>query len=493
MKIKFFLFVILFIGLLYFPVFLHLSFFSLRDWDESHLACNALEMIDNGNIFVTYYNGSPDMWNVKPPLMIWLQAISLKTLGYNELAVRLPSALAVLLTVFLIMYFCKKQFKSKLLAYLAALILITSSGYISGHISRTGDYDALLTFFTTFYIVNFFAYLYTDRDNKKYLYLTAIGITLALLTKGIQGLIFLPVMFIFVLYKKKFKLLVSNRHFYFSIIIILIFGIGYYLLRESMNPGYLSAVYNNELGGRYFKVNEGHEGTILIYFLNFINWRFIYWVPLFFLSFILLISNFDKEEKKLRGFLFYIFSLSVFYFLIISLSKTKLVWYDAPLYPLLAIICAFPLKLLINEIKNKYKGKSVIWKYSVAVVTIVFIFYLPYRDIIYKNLSENKKNDSSQWLYYGYFMKQLKNTKKYTIVINEDYKTSHIKFYKDALNKKGYSIKEKIPSDLVKNEIAMVCEDNSKQKINAKYNYTIINSWKNCELIKINSVKGYEK
>ena len=61
-----------------FPLFVHLGSFPIQIWDESRLALNAQEMYFNHNFLVTYCYGSPELWNTKPPLMIWAQVLSMK-------------------------------------------------------------------------------------------------------------------------------------------------------------------------------------------------------------------------------------------------------------------------------------------------------------------------------------------------------------------------------------------------------------------------------
>ena len=90
--------IVLFILLAYFPVFLHLEFLPIRVWDESRLANNAYEMFKNGNFLVPHFEGTPDMWNTKPPLMVILQVLCCKVFGIRELSIRLPSAIAGFLT-----------------------------------------------------------------------------------------------------------------------------------------------------------------------------------------------------------------------------------------------------------------------------------------------------------------------------------------------------------------------------------------------------------
>ena len=80
------------------PIFSHLGEFPMQIWDESRLANNAIEMYETGNPIVVTYNYLPEMWSTKPPLMIWLQVLSLKAFGLNDLAFRLPSAFAAVFT-----------------------------------------------------------------------------------------------------------------------------------------------------------------------------------------------------------------------------------------------------------------------------------------------------------------------------------------------------------------------------------------------------------
>jgi 4-amino-4-deoxy-L-arabinose transferase-like glycosyltransferase len=125
--------------------FYRLGHLPVIQWDESRLANNAVEMYLNKSYLVTTYDQKPDMWNTKPPLMIWLQVASISVWGMNEFAVRFPSALAGLIGIFLIGFWVFKLSKSLTWSSVSMLLLATTGGYIQLHGSITGDYDALLT------------------------------------------------------------------------------------------------------------------------------------------------------------------------------------------------------------------------------------------------------------------------------------------------------------------------------------------------------------
>src|SRR5690606_35013342 len=87
---------IILLVIVYFPIFGHLDTFPVKWWDEARNATNAYEMYRTGNWIVATYDYTPDMWNTKPPLLIWIQVFFFKMLGPTVLAIRLPSAFAAL-------------------------------------------------------------------------------------------------------------------------------------------------------------------------------------------------------------------------------------------------------------------------------------------------------------------------------------------------------------------------------------------------------------
>src|SRR5688572_17362545 len=91
----------LYFGFLAYLFLIGLHAYSYRDvpiriWDEAIYANNALEMTETENLLVLHNNGEPSLYNTKPPLNIWLQALSIRVFGINEFAIRLPSYLALL-------------------------------------------------------------------------------------------------------------------------------------------------------------------------------------------------------------------------------------------------------------------------------------------------------------------------------------------------------------------------------------------------------------
>jgi len=81
------------------PLWLKVDLLPIRLWDEARNAVNAIEMSQSHNWLVRTYNGIPETFETKPPLLTWFQVVSLKVFGYNELAIRLPSVVFSILSL----------------------------------------------------------------------------------------------------------------------------------------------------------------------------------------------------------------------------------------------------------------------------------------------------------------------------------------------------------------------------------------------------------
>ena len=174
---------ILFLTVCYFPLFLHLNGPSIVLWDEARLAVKATEMAKGSSWIVPHFMGKPDMWSLKPPLLLWIQAIFLKVFGFNELGIRLPSAIAALGTALLLFLFSSRTLKKPIAGFLAGVVLVTFDGYVERHLSSTGDYDSLLIFFITAFCLSYSHFLFSEsrKDELKWMSITAVLMMMAAL------------------------------------------------------------------------------------------------------------------------------------------------------------------------------------------------------------------------------------------------------------------------------------------------------------------------
>src|SRR6185436_20378069 len=102
--------IIILLILLYVVYFSFLTLQTFRIWDETRQAFNAYEMTLDNDFIVSKYQGNPDMWNLKPPLLIWMQSSLMRIFGPWEFAVRFPSALAGFFTAMMIFIFIWRKY-----------------------------------------------------------------------------------------------------------------------------------------------------------------------------------------------------------------------------------------------------------------------------------------------------------------------------------------------------------------------------------------------
>ena len=415
--------------------FIQLSAIPIRIWDEARLANNALEMYLNGNWIVTYYDGSPDMYNTKPPLLIWLQVINMHLFGLNEAAVRIPSALASVSTGILIWWFLKKRLEDHWAGFLAGSVFATTFAYVYIHAGRTGDYDALLSLFTTLYCLSI--YFFITEKKTGWLYLFWLCISLAGLTKGVAGLLFLPGIALFILFQKATMALLFNKHFYIGALGFVVLVGGYYLLREQYNPGYLKAVWENELGGRYGTVLEGHGHPFNYFFRNMYRWRNEYW---FYFIVPALVTGLAIQNKEIRRISLFNVLMVLPYFLIISSAQTKLEWYDIPLYPFLSIQIAILLYFVWHWAKQWINKQQL--RTAFAIASFMLIFFFPFQqcwNFVHHFGEKPWDNDPHKQSYYlQNAIRQNKDLTDYYFCYS-DY-NGQIKFYVEVLRHQGVKV-----------------------------------------------------
>ena len=384
------------------PVFQHLGSLTIRLWDESRLAINAYEMYHSGNYLVPTYEGEPEMWNTKPPLMIWLQVISMKLFGASEVSIRLPSAFAALFTCLLILLVAVRYVKNFWFGFICILVLLTSFGYFDHHAIRSGDYDSLLTFFLTLGCFSFFFFLETAQ--KKYIYFFFISLTLAVLTKSSAALIILPGLFIYTLIKRKMLFLLKNKDVYIGLSIFLLLSCAYYFLRELYNPGYINSVLANEFGGRFLNTIENHKHGFWFYYNNLIDSRFKEWILLIPCG---VLAGLLSKDVRIKNLTLFSTITVVAFFLVISSAQTKLLWYDLPLFPFLAVLAGVFLYFIFSFLKEE-KRISHHLRYNIIPYCFVFlIFITPYREVVNKTFVQKEYAWDVDFYRINYYLRDI--------------------------------------------------------------------------------------
>jgi 4-amino-4-deoxy-L-arabinose transferase-like glycosyltransferase len=454
-------------ALIYMPIFGNLNVLPIREWDEGRNAVNAFEMYKSGNYLVTTFNYEPDMWNTKPPLLTWLQALLIRLAGADEIAIRLPSAVAAFFTCLALLWFSRKHLHSLSIAVISVLTLVTTNGYIHYHVSRTGDFDALLTLWTTVSCLVF--YLFCETGRHRFLYAFFVSLALAVLTKGVAGLMFTPAIALWCILRRKLPALLRSAHFYAGLVILLALTLGFYLLRESQNQGYIAQVQANELGGRYL-TTQNENPTDFFFYLRSLSER---QMPEMFLVIPcgMIFGCFSRHEN-LRRFSLFTTICVVSFFLIISASQTRMEQYIAPLFPFFAISVAIALYHVFLMLRDASWFNRSLRRNIVPYLFLFLVFAVPYQRIWAKTYAPKEDYHWDNDFYeLSNVLKEARGGHYYLhnkSVVYDGY-DAHLKYYAYALADRGINCDMKHITWIKAGDQVVASQPHIKESIRKKF------------------------
>ncbi len=451
-------------------------------WDESRYGASSFEMLHGNTPFVVTYNYIADQESTKPVLMHWLQAASILLFGFNEMAVRLPSALAGLFICFALVFFTKRNFNSFSLGAIASFILLTAEGFIGiDHSVRTADYDALLTLFSFLGALSFFTYN-QDTTKYKYLFYTFLFFAFAIITKGAAGLFYLPGLFVYAIIKKNIFKILKTKWLYISFSIFLIIVIFIFGMREYYSPGYLSALNKMEILGRHGIVQDAHKGDWSYYLHWFSHYDFTYWCFIIPAGWILGLLS---KNKLIRDFSLFSIIITISFYLILTSSQTKLRWYELPLLPLLALQAAIFIWVVCKYASGYICDKFKISCAAIYSLFLLSIFAMPYINSVLnaseRKLDEGFINYNNVQSYLKLELDEIKNGK----FVVAGY-AGHFLFYYYKLNDKAFNMKIQFGHGNYSNGEKLIVDYPDYQKeIETKYNVTIIREHRGLKVYQI--------
>jgi 4-amino-4-deoxy-L-arabinose transferase-like glycosyltransferase len=159
----------------------------LVEHDETRYAEIAREMLVSGDYTVPHLNGVP--WYEKPPLLFWAGATSMRIFGPTPWAARLPSRIAGLATLGLLLWWVARE-GDRRRALLAAVVTVGTP--LGWGIAFLNIADGLLTFFLTAAILAGHTAIRQSTAQARAALAVAAGIAAggAFLTKGLIGFLF---------------------------------------------------------------------------------------------------------------------------------------------------------------------------------------------------------------------------------------------------------------------------------------------------------------
>jgi len=327
--------------------------------DEPRYAQVAREMVQSGQWLVPHLNY--EVYPDKPPLFFWLVALSSKLFGeFSPFAVTLPSALAGIGTVLLTYLFAREMFHSRLVGFLAGLILATSAEFLA--LSTAGRMDVPLTFFET---ISFFCFWrWHVEERRVYLAPFYVGMALAVLTKGPVGLLPLPIGLIYLAVSRQGA---KVRRIWLGPGLAGVAAIvACWLVPAAVSGGeaYWKEMLGMQIFGRVYK-SWSHREPFYYYTVQF-PWAFLPWFVLLPAAVIRYAKERTERARPESKFLVTWF-LTIFVFFTLISGKRDV--YILPLYP----ACALFLAKYLADVIGAGKRKPVALQVGFAVLFVAVL------------------------------------------------------------------------------------------------------------------------
>jgi len=336
-------------GLLFLLLIAALAWFGSLDYrklvrpDEGRYAEIPREMVASGDWLTPHLNGLK--YFEKPALQYWATAAAFAAFGEHQWTARLWSALTGFLGILLIFFTGKKLFGGQAGVY-AALVLGSSLLYVLiGHINTL---DMGVTFFMS---LGLCGVLLAQRDDaaaierRNYMWLAAVAMGLAVLSKGLIGLV-LPgaVLVLYMLIERDWGLL-KRLHLFSSLIIFLAVTAPWFVAVSLANPEFFQFFFIHEHFERFLTKGHGRYQP-WYYFVPILLLGLLPWVTLTFDAMLRAwnvgANSFAPPAVKSSPPRFhpqrFLLIWATFIYFFFSVSGSKLPSYILPIFPALALL-----------------------------------------------------------------------------------------------------------------------------------------------------------
>jgi 4-amino-4-deoxy-L-arabinose transferase-like glycosyltransferase len=323
--------------------------------DEPRYSQVAREMFERGD-WITPTLGGFD-WFEKPVLLYWLQIASYKLFGVSEFAARFGSAVFGLGVIFAL-WILGKSVQQKKFDYQARnefanwLALVAASTISIIVFARGASFDIILTFPMTIGLVSFFIWEQKNRQsstsNQIYLIAFYFFTGIALLAKGLVGLIFPPAIVIFY-YLLRWQM--PPKSFIFSLfwgtlLSLLVASVWYLPMYQVNGWKFIDEFFIQHHFQRYTSNKYLHPQPFWFFFA-ILPLMIIPWTPFFLMSIWKICRNFKSAmQNPLVAFAFAWMMLPLVFF---SFSGSKLPGYILPIVPAVVILTTIEVYQFVSK------------------------------------------------------------------------------------------------------------------------------------------------
>ena len=238
---------------------LTIGLYPLQDTSEARYAEMARLMVETNDWITVWFNYNVPFWG-KPPLFIWLSAISFKLFGINEFAARFPSILVSLGILWFTWRLARFQMGREA-ARIALLILTTTTIFLT--LSGSVLAEPVLLLSIIMIQSGFWIGWHSEDPSEahRWQYLFFIGCAVALLAKGLAAIVLagLPI-FCWCLPQQRLLKLWQKFPWIKGTLLTLLIAAPWYIAAEIKTPGFLDYFIVGEHFRRY--LDSGWAGDL---------------------------------------------------------------------------------------------------------------------------------------------------------------------------------------------------------------------------------------
>ncbi|MBP5994146.1 MAG: glycosyltransferase family 39 protein [Crocinitomicaceae bacterium] len=347
-------FIVLFVFLACIPT---IGLSALFDWDEVNFAECAREMIVSKDYFNVTINFQA-FWE-KPPLFIWMQALSMLVFGINEFAARFPNVIAAVFTLLALYRFGKEFFGEKFGIAWSALYACSILPFMY---FNSGIIDPWFNFFIFSGIIHFYKGIQVQTSRN--FILSGLFIGLAILTKGPVAILLIGGAFAVYFLFNRFKDFPSfGKILLFLLTTLLIGSLWFILLFATGHQEIIQEFITYQV--RLFQTQDAGHGGPLYY----------HWIILLFGVFpasFFLIGYLRNKEIQRTSLDIIMHGMLWFTLILFSIVKTKIVHYSS--------FCYFPItylaaRFVIHQWENGFETNKRIHYFILSfLVLLAFVF-----------------------------------------------------------------------------------------------------------------------
>jgi 4-amino-4-deoxy-L-arabinose transferase-like glycosyltransferase len=333
---------------------------TLWEPDEPRFAEATRQMFARHDFVTPYFNGVPRF--EKPILLYWLQAAA-HGVAPDELAARLPSALAGVGSV-LLLFLLASRLTTRTAALIAGVALATMFRFVA--LARQGLTDVPVLFFILAALYGFVGA--TTGRSARAAWLAWVAVGLGILTKGPVGLLPVIIWTAYALVRRERALVAMVRPIAGPAIALLIAAPWYVLMAAKHGRAFVDFALGHEIVARvlsddgfapdrgllyYVKVWPGDAAPWSLLFIAAVAWAGLRWKRL------------DLSER--RAFVFaLVWFLSVF--LVFSFSRSKVPHYVLPAYPAAAMVIG----MFIDRVARG-PNDALWWRVPGAIIAVALL------------------------------------------------------------------------------------------------------------------------